>query len=78
MADEPALAEPDVPPPAPVVVTHEDRWSHEYLVSSALDRLAKRVRAGEIDVSFVAPGAPDAAVLASVLAALLGGGRSSH
>jgi hypothetical protein len=42
-------------------------------VSAALDRLAARVRDGEIDVSFVASEAPDAAVLASVLAALLGG-----
>ena len=47
--------------------------SHNVRVSAALDRLAERVRGGEIDVSSVAPEAPDAAVLASVLAALLGG-----
>ncbi len=45
-------------------------------VSAALDRLADRVRSGEIDVSSVAAEASDAAVLASVLAALLGGSSS--
>ena len=49
------------------------RYAHGLRISAALDRLAERVRAGEIDVSSVAPEAPDAAVLASVLAALLGG-----
>lgn len=44
--------------------------------SAALDRLADRVRSGEIDVSSVAAEASDAAVLASVLAALLGGSSS--
>lgn len=44
--------------------------------STTLDRLAARVRAGEIDVSSVAPGATEAAVLASLLAALLGGSSS--
>jgi hypothetical protein len=44
--------------------------------SATLDRLAEQVRGGEIDISSVAPGATDAAVLASVLAALLGGSRS--
>ena len=39
-------------------------------------RLADRVRSGEIDVSSIAPDATDAAVVASVLAALLGGSRS--
>jgi hypothetical protein len=58
---------PAVPDPA---LTHGTR------VSAALDRLAERVRGGEIDVSSVAPDAPDAAVLASVLAALLGGSSS--
>ena len=52
------------------------RVSHGLLVSAVLDRLAERVRGGEIDVSSVAPEAPDAAVLASVLAALLGGSSS--
>ena len=52
------------------------RVSHALLVSAVLDRLAERVRGGEIDVSSVAPEAPDAAVLASVLAALLGGSSS--
>ena len=46
-------------------------------VSAALNRLAERIRDGEIDVSSIAPDASDAAVLASVLAALLGGGNSS-
>jgi hypothetical protein len=41
-----------------------------------LQRLAERIRDGEIDVSSVAPEAPDAAMLASVLAALLGGSNS--
>ena len=45
-------------------------------VSAALQRLAERIRDGEIDVSSVAPEAPDAAMLASVLAALLGGSNS--
>jgi hypothetical protein len=45
-------------------------------VSAALERLAERIRDGEIDVSSVAPEAPDAAMLASVLAALLGGSNS--
>jgi len=45
-------------------------------VSAALERLAERVRGGEIDVSSVAPEAPDPAMLASVLAALLGGSSS--
>jgi hypothetical protein len=45
-------------------------------VSAALERLAARIRDGEIDVSSVAPEAPDAAMLASVLAALLGGSTS--
>lgn len=51
--------------------------THETRVAATLDRLAEQVRLGEIDVSSVAPGGPDAAVLAAVLAALLGGGRSS-
>jgi hypothetical protein len=45
-------------------------------VSAALDRLAQRVRSGEIDVSSIAPEATDAAMLAFVLAALLGGSSS--
>lgn len=45
-------------------------------VAAALDRLADRIRAGEIDVSSIAPEASDAAMLASVLAALLGGSSS--
>jgi hypothetical protein len=45
-------------------------------VSATLTRLAERVRAGEIDVTSIAPDATDVAVLASVLAALLGGSRS--
>jgi len=46
-------------------------------ITSALNRLADRIRDGEIDVSSIAPDASDAAVLASLLAALLGGGSSS-
>ena len=49
---------------------------HEARIAAAFDRLADRVRSGEIDVSSIAPEATDAAVLASVLAALLGGSRS--
>jgi hypothetical protein len=45
-------------------------------VSATLDRLAERVRRGEIDISSVAPEATEAAVLASVLATLLGGSNS--
>jgi hypothetical protein len=45
----------------------------EHPVSAMLVRLAERVRGGEIDVSSVAPDATDAAMLASVLATLLGG-----
>jgi hypothetical protein len=45
-------------------------------IAAALDRLAERVRSGEIDVSSIAPDATDAAILASILAALLGGSRS--
>jgi hypothetical protein len=52
------------------------RAAHGLRVSAVLDRLAARVRGGEIDISSVAPEAPDAAVLASVLAALLGGSSS--
>jgi hypothetical protein len=51
--------------------------THETHIAAALDRLAEQVRRGEIDVSSIAPGGPDAAVVAAVLAALLGGGRSS-
>ena len=51
--------------------------THETRVAATLDRLAAQVRLGEIDVSSVTPVGPDAAVLAAVLAALLGGGRSS-
>jgi hypothetical protein len=56
--------------------TVDARTAHGLRVAGALDRLAERVRGGEIDVSSVAPEAPDAAVLASVLAALLGGSSS--
>ena len=54
----------------------DPRASNELRVSAALDRLAERIRGGEIDVSSVAPEAPDAAMLASVLVALLGGSHS--
>jgi len=49
---------------------------HVARIAAAFDRLADRVRSGEIDVSSIVPEATDAAVLASVLAALLGGSRS--
>jgi hypothetical protein len=49
---------------------------HEARIAATFDRLAERVRSGEIDVSSIAPDATDAAVVASVLAALLGGSRS--
>jgi hypothetical protein len=52
--------------------------THEARVAAALNRLAERIRGGEIDVSSIAPEGPDAAVVAAVLAALLGGGRSSN
>jgi hypothetical protein len=64
-------------PEVPVVAEAASaRMVHGLRVSATLDRLAERVRSGEIDVSSVAPEAPDAAVLASVLAALLGGSSS--
>jgi hypothetical protein len=44
--------------------------------AAMLERLATRVRAGEIDLSSVTPEATDAAMLASILAALLGGASS--
>ena len=69
-----AVAEPPAVAEAPSV---EAAPSHESRVAASLDRLAERVRDGQIDVSSVAPEGPDAAVLAAVLAALLGGGRSS-
>jgi hypothetical protein len=53
-----------------------DKYTRGLQVSAALERLAERIRDGEIDVSSVAPEAPDAAMLASVLAALLGGSQS--
>jgi len=71
---EPMILESSVmPPAAPQSDAHH---AHRLRMSGALDRLAERIRGGEIDVSSVAPEAPDAAVLASVLAALLGGSSS--
>ena len=52
------------------------RLSHDMRFAAAFDRLADRIRSGEIDVSSIAPDATDAAILASVLAALLGGSSS--
>jgi hypothetical protein len=68
----------DEPQPAPlVVVPSAEAYSpHEARIAATFDRLADRVRSGEIDVSSIAPEATDAAVLASVLVALLGGLRS--
>jgi hypothetical protein len=54
----------------------EAKTSAGSYVSATLDRLAERVRRGEIDISSVAPEATEAAVLASVLATLLGGSNS--
>jgi len=70
LVDEHAPAVPNTDAPA------DPRVLHGLRVSATLDRLAQRVRNGEIDLSFVAPDASDAAVLASVLAALLGGSSS--
>jgi len=71
---EPMILEsPVTPPEAPQI---DPRHAHGLRVSATLDRLAERIRGGEIDVSSVAPEAPEAAVLASVLAALLGGSGS--
>ena len=66
--------------PEPIVATTAptaDAYSpHEARIAATFDRLADRVRSGEIDVSSIAPEATDAAVVASVLVALLGGSRS--
>ena len=58
------------------VRTPEAFSPHEARIAATFDRLADRVRSGEIAVSSIAPEATDAAVLASVLAVLLGGSRS--
>jgi len=73
METAPSLA---LPPTDDASPAKDPIQTHGMRVSAALDRLAERVRSGEIDVSSVAPEAPDAAVLASVLAALLGGSSS--
>ena len=66
------------PQPAGVTAmpTVEAYSPHDARIAAAFDRLADRVRSREIDVSSIAPEATDAAVLASVLAALLGGSKS--
>jgi hypothetical protein len=64
------------PPVVTAALTAETYSPHEARIAAMFDRLADRVRSGEIDVSSIAPEATDAAVLASVLAALLGGSRS--
>jgi hypothetical protein len=64
------------PQPGVVIAAPAEAYSpHEARIAATFDRLADRVRSGEIDVSSIAPEATDAAVLASVLAALLGGSR---
>lgn len=75
---EPASIAAPVPETVAAPLAAEARASaaHEWRVSDALARLAERVRAGEIDVSSVAPDATEAAVLASVLASLLRGSTS--
>jgi hypothetical protein len=70
------VEEPRSAAAAAAAASVDPRVAHGLRASAALDRLAQRVRDGEIDVSSVAPGASDAAVLASVLAALLGGSSS--
>ncbi|HEX5074139.1 MAG TPA: hypothetical protein VFW03_13070 [Gemmatimonadaceae bacterium] len=79
--DEPQPAVVTALPASPVMtavpaVQVQAYSPHEARIAAAFDRLADRVRSGEIDVSSIAPEATDAAVLASVLAALLGGSRS--
>ena len=69
LVDEPASPTPS----RADALVPESRGGH---VSAALARLAERVRSGEIDVSSIAPEATDAAMLASVLVALLGGSSS--
>lgn len=69
------VPEPQAVDSEPVETTGATRTPHTR-VAASLDRLADRIRSGEIDVSSIAPDAPDAAVLASVLAALLGGSSS--
>jgi hypothetical protein len=68
--EEPQVAIVTAAPTAPAFAPHEAR------IAATFDRLADRVRSGEIDVSSIAPDATDGAVVASVLAALLGGSRS--
>jgi len=72
LVEEPRV---ETPEPAPMRLQTVDT-SHEARIAAALDRLADRVRSGEIDVSSIAPDATDAGMLASMLAALLGGSRS--
>jgi len=78
-AAEPSPAEPialvaAVTLEVPLETSHEP--SAGMRISATLDRLAGRVRRGEIDISSVAPDATEAAVLASVLATLLRGSNS--
>jgi len=68
--EQPQVAAVAAAPTAPAFAPHEAR------IAATFDRLADRVRSREIDVSSIAPDATDAAVVASVLAALLGGSRS--
>jgi hypothetical protein len=69
--------QPDELPAASVLAPTTFAFApHEARIAATFDRLAERVRSGEIDVSSIAPDATDAAVVASVLAALLGGSRS--
>jgi hypothetical protein len=70
------VAQPPAVQRAEPVAELDRRVAAGMRISATLDRLAERVRGGEIDVSSVAPDATDAAVLASVLAALLGGSSS--
>ena len=68
---------PEIARPVVVIAVPSETYSpHAARIAATFDRLADRVRSGEIDVSSIAPEATDAAVLASVLAVLLGGSRS--
>jgi hypothetical protein len=70
LPSEPVDEAPSTVARAPAAALRELPGAH---VSAALTRLAERIRVGEIDVSSTAPDASDAAMLAAVLAVLLGG-----
>lgn len=60
------------PDPSPMVARPSGRMHRiDFDVAGVLEKIAERVRAGDIDVGSIDPAAGDAAALASVLAALL-------